>query len=144
MISLFRSKSPGGFRRRNCFPLSWAHSVAFYFFLCAALGFGQAAAPFASNSPSPTARIELSALGYHVPSRMDRLIEDEASLSLDFVDQDHVLLTFDPKKLFQRLPGCTPDHQDRLMHAVILELPSGKVVKERNGIFTIAGAICGR
>jgi VWFA-related protein len=130
MISLFRSKSPAGFRRCNSFPVNWAHSVAFYFFLCAALGFGLAATPSASNSPSPTARVELSALGYHVPSRMDRLIEDEASLSLDFVDQDHVLLTFDPKRLFQRLPGCTPDHQDRLMHAVILELPSGKVVKE--------------
>jgi len=61
---------------------------------------------------------------------MDRLTEDEPSVSLDFVDADHVLLTFNRKKLFKRLPGCTPDHEDRLMHAAILEVPGGKVVKE--------------
>jgi VWFA-related protein len=49
---------------------------------------------------------------------------------LDFVDAEHVLLTFDPKKLMHRLPGCPPDHQDRLIHAAIVEVPSGKVVKE--------------
>lgn len=131
MIPRFRSKSSGGSRRRNpLLGVSCPHSVAFYFFLCAAFAFGQAAAPFAPNSPSPAARIDLSTLGYHVPSRMDRLIEDEASMSLNFVDQNHVLLTFDPKRLLRRLPGCTPDHQDRLMHAAILELPGGKVVKE--------------
>jgi hypothetical protein len=61
---------------------------------------------------------------------MDRLSEDESSVSLNFVDADHILLTFNPKKLFQRLPTCSPDHQDRLVHAGILEVPSGEVVKE--------------
>ena len=61
---------------------------------------------------------------------MDRLSEDESSVSLNFVDADHILLTFNPKKLFQRLPTCSPDHQDRLVHAALLEVPSGKVVKE--------------
>jgi hypothetical protein len=64
---------------------------------------------------------------------MDRLSEDESSLSLNFVDADHILLTFNPKKLFERLPTCSPDHQDRLVHAAILEVPSGKVVKEADG-----------
>ena len=41
-----------------------------------------------------------------------------------------MLLTFDPKKLMHRLPTCSSDHQDRLMHAAILEIPSGKLVKE--------------
>jgi VWFA-related protein len=75
-------------------------------------------------------RIDLSAIGYREPSRMDRLSEGEPSESLDFVDSTHVLLTFDRKNLFHRLPGCPPGHQDRLMHAVILEIPSGKVVKD--------------
>jgi VWFA-related protein len=78
----------------------------------------------------PALQIELSAIGYRQPSRMDRLSEDEPSVSLDFVDADHLLLVFDRKKLFQRLPECPPEHRDRLMHAVILELPSGKVVKQ--------------
>ena len=87
----------------------------------------------AQESPSPpnsAARIDLSAIGYHAPSRMDRLSEDQSSVSLDFVDSNHVLLTFNRKHLLRRLSGCPPEHQDRLMHAAILELPSGKVVHE--------------
>ncbi len=88
------------------------------------------AGPEIEESRDKAVQIELSAVGYHAPSRMDRLSENESSVSLNFVDPNHVLLTFDPKKLFQRLPSCTPGHQDRLVHAAILELPSGKVVKE--------------
>jgi len=80
--------------------------------------------------PKPAARIELSVLGYHGPSRSDRLLEDEPNVSLNFVDTNHLLLTFNPRKLFQRLPGCPPEHQDRLVHAVVLEVPGGKVVHE--------------
>lgn len=82
--------------------------------------------------PIPSASIDLSAIGYRVPSRLDRLTEDETAVSLDFVDADHVLLTFNRKKLWQRLPACPPEHDDRLMHAVILELPSGKVLGEKD------------
>jgi hypothetical protein len=64
---------------------------------------------------------------------MDRLSEDESSVSLNFVDADHILLTFNPKKLFQRLPTCSPDHQDRLVHAAILEVPQWKSC-ERGGL----------
>jgi hypothetical protein len=61
---------------------------------------------------------------------MDRLSESQPAVTLDFVDDTHVLLTFNQKKLWQRLPECPPEHQDRLMQAAILELPSGKVVHE--------------
>ena len=84
----------------------------------------------AQNPPLPAARIQLSAVGYHAPSRMDRLSEDAVSMSLDFVDAGHVLLSFDPKKLFRRLPTCPPEHEDRVVHAALIEVPSGKVVKE--------------
>ncbi len=80
--------------------------------------------------PNPAARIDLSVIGYYLPSGSDRLSENESSASLDFVDAAYVLLTFDRKKLIHRLPTCTLDHQDRMMHAAILELPSGRVVKE--------------
>ncbi len=53
-------------------------------------------------------RIDLSAIGYREPSGMDRLSEGEPSESLDFVDSAHVLLTFNRKNLFHRLPGCPP------------------------------------
>ena len=57
-------------------------------------------------------------------------LTDEAGMSLDFVDRDHVLVTFNPKKLFTRLSNCPPGHADRLVHAAILEVPSGKIVRE--------------
>ena len=82
------------------------------------------------SQPKPSSLVDLSATGFHEPSRMDRTSEHQPSLSLDFVDANHILLTFNRKGLFKRLPECTPDHEDRLMHAVILEIPSGRVVTE--------------
>jgi VWFA-related protein len=54
---------------------------------------------------------------------------DDVSLSLDFVDGDHVLLTFNQRKLLQRHSECPSSHDDRLVRAVVLEVPSGRVVK---------------
>jgi VWFA-related protein len=80
--------------------------------------------------PKPSTRIGLSPVGFHEPSRMDRIAEYQPSLSLDFIDANHVLLTFNRKQLIKRQPECPADHQDRLMHAAVLEIPSGKVVAE--------------
>lgn len=82
-----------------------------------------------SVPPRPAAQIELSPLGYGGLSGGARL-SGTANISLDFLDARHVLLTFNPKRLFKRLPDCPPTHNDRLMHAVVLEVPGGKVVKE--------------
>jgi len=82
------------------------------------------------SQAQPSSRIDLSAIDFHEPSRMDRTAEYQPSVSLDFVDSTHVLLTFNRKQLLKRLPECTPDHEDRLMHAAILEIPSGNVVAE--------------
>lgn len=126
--------------RRNCFhePSRPPRAVALVLFslsvlFCGAtLLYGQSAqdSPSANHSPVPAARIDLAALGYHAPSRTVRFSEHEGSVSLDFVDSGHVLLTFNSRKLFQRLPSCPPEHQDRLVHAAIMELPGGKIVKE--------------
>ena len=91
----------------------------------------------AQNIPSPSAlsappalHIDLASLGYKEPSRMERLIGDEVSATVDFVDASHVLLTFDRRKLLTRLPDCPTTHEDRMIHAAILEIPSGKTVTE--------------
>src|SRR5581483_9930480 len=80
--------------------------------------------------PKPSVRIDLSPLGYKIPNGMERLTEGEASGSLNFLDSTHVLLTFDSKGLFRRLPSCPPEHADRMVHAVVLDLVTGKAVKE--------------
>ena len=78
-----------------------------------------------------TAHIDLTYVGYRQPSRIERLT-DEASVSLDFVDATHLLLTFNPRKLLKRVHGCRPTHDDRMIHAVVLESPSGKMISEAN------------
>jgi VWFA-related protein len=83
----------------------------------------------AQPAPQPTAKIDLSQFGYQGLGEMARLAS-QANVSVDFVDRNHVLLTFNPKKLFKRLPDCPPTHDDRIIHAVILEVPSGKVVRQ--------------
>ena len=85
--------------------------------------------PVTNPAPKLAAHVDLSSVGYYSPSKGDRL-NQEWDESLDFVDANHVLVTFDPKKLFQRLADCPPEHQDRLLHAAILELPSGKLLHE--------------
>jgi VWFA-related protein len=128
--SAFVRRPKGRFHFPRVSSFHWALSA----FLFLALPFFPALSaqdnpPGANPVPKPVARIDLSVVGYRQPSRGDRLTE-EWSESLDFVDADHALLTFNPKKLFKRLPDCPHDHLDRLMHAVLLEVPSGKVVKE--------------
>ena len=84
------------------------------------------------SSAPPAGHIDLASLGYTVPSPMERLIGDEVSATIDFVDAKHVLLTFDRRKLLTRLPECPSTHQDRMIHAAVIEIPSGKAVTEVN------------
>lgn len=61
---------------------------------------------------------------------MDRLSEDASSESLDFLDDRHLLLTFESKQLFQRKASCPPTHQDRIVHAIVLDLVTKAPVKQ--------------
>ena len=92
---------------------------------------GQASATIRASGEArqPTARIDLAPLGYTGLSAAARQ-SGGANLSVDFLDGHHVLVTFNPKKLFKRLPECPPSHADRLVHAMVIEVPSGAVVKE--------------
>ena len=50
--------------------------------------------------------------------------------TLDYIDDEYVLLTFNSKKLIPRLAEDRQDDQDRLVRALVLHLPDGKVVHE--------------
>jgi len=86
------------------------------------------------SAPVPSAQaarhVDLTSLGYTAPSRMEQRIGDEVSVTVDFVDASHVLLTFDPRKLLTRLPECPSTHQDRMIHAAVIEISSGRAVTE--------------
>jgi VWFA-related protein len=112
-----------------------AFSITALFLLSCFLS-GSAALPVSAEQPKkensqPRASIDLSLVGFHPLSASARL-STQVNMSLDFVDDDHVLLTFNPKKMFTRLPDCPPSHDDRVIQVVVLEVPSGKVVKEAN------------
>ena len=84
----------------------------------------------ASSGQQPVL-IDISKLGYPGLSRTERLGGD-SNVTLNVVDSSHLLLTFNPKKLFQRLPDCPAGHDDRLIRAVVLEIPTGRVVESKD------------
>lgn len=49
-------------------------------------------------------------------------------LTVDFVDDSHLLVTFGTRGLIPRLPGDPPDDDDRMVAAELVELPSGNVL----------------
>lgn len=93
------------------------------------MAFASSQADQLTDTAKPSRQIDLAKLGYQGLSAEGRLMTT-ANVTLNFVDDNHVLLTFNPKKLFQRDPACPPSHKDRIIQAQIIELGTGKVVRE--------------
>jgi VWFA-related protein len=110
--------------------VKFTHCAAALFFLLVSSSPGQDSRSPANPDVKPSAVVNLSAIGYRPPSRLERLAEDTANETVNFLDADHVLLTFNPRKMLKRLPSCPPEHDDRIVHAAVLEIPSGKVIRE--------------
>src|SRR5215472_2400180 len=104
--------------------------VRIVFFLAALLTAGIARDD--TNSPAPltakaVAHLDLSVAGYKELSAMARR-SDMVNFTIHFIDQDHILLTYNPKKMIRRLPECPPTHEDHFIQAAVLEVPTGKVL----------------
>ncbi len=81
----------------------------------------------AAKPPVPTLSIPLEDLGYQgVPARY--LLLGDSILTLHFVDNTHLLATFTTRGLLSRLPDAEETDNDQNVTAVLLELPSGKVL----------------
>jgi hypothetical protein len=75
----------------------------------------------------PWVTFSLPSLG--VPSIPPQFFEQGMSmLTVDFVDNSHLLLTFGTRGLIPRLPGDPPGDDDRMVAAELVELPSGHIV----------------
>lgn len=96
--------------------------------MCAlALLFSVAAVPLFGRGPEPETRIPLDSLGFQAQS--PQFLEAGSSMfTLNYVDDHHLLLTFGVHKLMERIPNDPPDDEDRMVEAVLLEAPSGKVL----------------
>ena len=80
----------------------------------------------ARNAP-PAARIPLEPLDFQ--ALPEQVLNSGASiLTLHFVDTSHLLLTFNRRRLMARIPNDPETDVDRNIDAVLLELPSGKVL----------------
>jgi hypothetical protein len=91
------------------------------------LGVGMAQARDRESAPQPTVRIPVEPLGYRPPGRL-YLLARYSTTSLDFIDSTHLLLTFRQPRLLVRHEGS--DGLDQVIQALVLELPTGKVVAQ--------------
>lgn len=85
------------------------------------------ALPAHGRQPDLPQRIPLEPFGYQtISSRY--LLEGATMLTLDYVDNQHLLVTFGVPRLMSRLADCPPEDEDRMVKAVLLELPTGREI----------------
>ena len=80
-----------------------------------------------AKGPEQPIRIPLEKLGFQ-PLSSQLLLNGSSVLTLHYVDGNHLLLTFVAHRLIPRLPDEPADDQDRVVDALLLELPTGKVL----------------
>src|SRR5580698_2889405 len=83
--------------------------------------------PSLASGPPPSSRIPLEPLGFQALSSQF-LLNGSSMLTLHYVDDHHLLFTFTVRRLLHRLPNEPEDDQDRMVDALLLELPTGHIV----------------
>jgi hypothetical protein len=95
--------------------------------LMGVLLFSLVPALFAARGPEPPQRLPLEQFGFQ-PLSEQFLLAGSSMLTLHYVDNQHLLLTFSGRHLLKRLPDEPEDDMDRSIDAVLLELPTGHVL----------------
>jgi hypothetical protein len=79
-----------------------------------------------AGAAGPVYRIPVGPLGYRPPSSF-YLTARLADTTVDFLDETHLLFTFRDHRLLSREPGQRDNDDDQVIHAMVLDLPDGKV-----------------
>ncbi len=79
--------------------------------------------------PQPEVKIPVGGLGYLAPGELPEF-DYEAMVELHFIDATHLLFTFNVGGLMQRDQKCALSKVQRMVRAVVLDIPSGKVEKQ--------------
>ena len=98
--------------------------------LCLLAAPGIGGAPPRPSPATPAYRIPLDVLGYRPVTAVMLLREGYAHNTLDFIDNDNVLLTFAAHKLVPRDQDDVEGDQARLIEAVVVHLPDGAVIRQ--------------
>ena len=85
-----------------------------------------ACVPLFARNPPPKFSIPLDPLAI-LPSA-DRDMSTPPFTTVNFVDNQHLLVSYTVHRLMKRLPDEPPDDDDRTVEAVLLEIPSGNVL----------------
>jgi len=80
----------------------------------------------ADKQPIPSVRISLAKLGFPGVSA-GFLAVGASALTVNFVDDEHLLVTFGMRGLVKRVAGDPDTHEDREVAAELVEIPSGKI-----------------
>jgi hypothetical protein len=86
-----------------------------------------AVVPVLASGPAPPLRIPLNPLGFQ-PLSPQFLLNGSSMLTLHYVDEHHLLLTFTVRRLLHRLPDDPVNDQDRNVDALLIELPTGRIL----------------
>ncbi len=96
--------------------------------VCAGLCCAPLAAAAQSGTDMPDAVIPLEPLGYQPAPPIIVVAKGFSVHSLNYVDNKHLLVTWNARTLIHRMPGDPQDDSPQNLQAVLLEAPSGKVV----------------
>lgn len=88
------------------------------------------AAPKGVPPPKLEHHLSLEQYGYRPTVSTILQREGYTNQTLDYIDDEHILLTFNARKLIPRLAEDREADQDRLVRALVLHLPEGKIVHE--------------
>ena len=81
----------------------------------------------AARDAQPALQIPLTPLGYQ-PLLPEFLASGSSLMSVHFVSNDRLLVTFGERKLIQREADDPPDDYDRIVGAFYVDIPTGKVL----------------
>jgi hypothetical protein len=81
----------------------------------------------AARPQDPVARLELGPMGYE-GLQPDYLMAGSPMLTVDFVDDAHLLVTFEVRRLMKREAKVEPGESDRTVEACLVDISSGNVL----------------
>lgn len=106
-----------------------ATAAALLLAVCAAHAAKDKKKQTAPAAPAPVARIAVAPLGFLAPSPAYLSLRLSWA-SLNFIDPDHLLFTFHLNELLRRPPGATLEGNGQMIRADVLEVRTGKVVRQ--------------